>query len=268
MDVLVVGAGAMGRWFADAVSDAADVAVADVDPVAASEAAEAVRGRAVRLDGEERFDAVCFAVPIPAVREAVAEQVHRAERALLDVTGVMAAPVEAMAAAAPERERVSLHPLFAPENAPGSVAVVPDAPGPVTDDLRAALAAGGNDLFETTPAEHDAAMASVQAAAHAAVLAYGLAADDVREEFHTSVSEVLSALVEQVTDGEPRVYADIQATFDGASGVADAAERIAAADQEAFERLYESAREGDSPTGREGDSPTGREDDGPTRSGE
>lgn len=242
MDVLVVGAGAMGRWFAEAVADVADVAVADVDPSAAQAAADTTGGRPVPLGGDERFDAVCFAVPIPTVAGAVEEQAHRAERALLDVTGVMAGPIEAMARAGPERERVSLHPLFAPENAPGSVAVLSDAPGPVTDDLRAALAARGNDLFETTAEEHDTAMESVQAAAHAAVLAYGLAAEEVREEFHTPVSAALVDLVDQVTSGEPRVYADIQGAFDGATAVADAAERIASADHEAFERLYEAAK--------------------------
>jgi len=241
MEVLVVGAGAMGRWFGGAVADVADVAFADVDPEAAAAAAAAVGGRAVALEGDERFDAVCLAVPLPAVGAAVEAHAGRAERALVDVAGVMAEPVAAMAAAATDRERVSLHPLFAPENAPGSVAVVADAPGPVTDELRAALAARGNDLFETTPGEHDEAMESVQAAAHAAVLAYGLAAGDVREEFHTPVSAALADLVDRVAAGEPRVYADIQAAYDGADAVATAARRVADADREAFEALYASA---------------------------
>jgi prephenate dehydrogenase len=81
----------------------------------------------------------------------------------------------------------------------------------------------------------------VQAAAHAAVLAYGLAAGDVDERFHTNVSGPLAALVEQVAGGEPRVYADIQAAFDGAGDVAEAARQVADADREAFERLYERA---------------------------
>jgi prephenate dehydrogenase len=37
------------------------------------------------------------------------------------------------------------------------------------------------------------------------------------------------------------VYADIQESFDGADDIAAAAERIAAADGEAFERLYREA---------------------------
>ncbi|MFD1526131.1 prephenate dehydrogenase, partial [Halolamina salina] len=133
----------------------------------------------------------------------------------------------------PDRERASLHPLFAPERAPGNVALVADAVGPTLSPLLDALRAAGNELFETTPAEHDEAMSTIQAKSHAAVLAWALAGDDVREEFHTPVSAGLRDLAATVTDGEARVYADIQDAFGGADAVADAAREIADADDEA-----------------------------------
>jgi prephenate dehydrogenase len=148
-----------------------------------------------------------------------------------------------MADHAPDCERLSLHPLFGPENAPGNVATVVDEPGPVTDEIRAALTAQGNHVFETTAAEHDAAMETVQAQAHAAVLAFGLAAADVPDEFQTPISGQLFELVEQVTDGDPRVYADIQTAFDGAADVAAAADALATADPDQFEALYEQVRD-------------------------
>ncbi|RDI70657.1 prephenate dehydrogenase/arogenate dehydrogenase family protein [Halopelagius longus] len=240
MEVLVVGAGAMGRWAGETLAAEFDVAYADRDPGAAEAAAESV-GRAVSLDAEESFDAVCLAVPISTVREAVREHAPKAERAVVDVTGVMDAPVAAMRAAAPDRERVSLHPLFAPENAPGNVAVVADAPGPVSDAVLDAVADAGNEVFETTATEHDAAMETVQAGAHAAILAYALAAEDVREEFATPISAGMDELVEAVTTGTPRVYREIQESFPGADRVAEAARRLADADGEAFEELYEEA---------------------------
>ena len=241
MNGLVVGAGEMGAWLADVLGDAGfEVAVADADPAAAREFAAGREGvRAVPLDGEEGFDLVCVAVPIPAAEDAIASAAGRAERALLDVTGTMAGPVAAMREHAPDRERVSLHPLFAPDAEPGNVAVVADAAGPVTDAVREALDARGNEAFETTPEEHDRAMETVQARVHAAVLAYGLAAEEVPEEFHTPVSAGLSDLVERVTGGDGRVYADIQAAFDGAEDVAAAAREVAEADRESFRRLYE-----------------------------
>jgi prephenate dehydrogenase len=241
MNLLVVGAGTMGRWFGENVAGVADVSFADTDPDAAARAATAVGGRTVALDTEESFTAVCLAVPMGVVTDAVAAHAGRAERALLDVSGVMEPVVAAMRESF-DGERVSLHPLFAAENAPGNVAVVADEPGPVSDALLDALRDRENHLFETTAAEHDEAMATVQARAHTAVLAYALAAADVREEFHTPLSGPLQELVEQVTGGTPRVYAEIQAAFPGAEDVAAAARRIADADAAEFEHLYEDAR--------------------------
>jgi prephenate dehydrogenase len=250
MQLLVVGAGSMGRWVADTVGtagadDAAvEVAFADTSPGAAADAAAAFDARRVPVDGAERFDVVCLAVPISAIEAGVATQAPRARTAMVDVTGVMATPLAAMRRHLPDRERVSFHPLFAPVNAPGNVAVVVDEPGPATDRLRAAFAAAGNDLFETTAEEHDRAMETVQSSAHAAVIAYALAARGVRPEFHTPVSRALADVVETVTGGTPRVYREIQETFDGADRVAEAAARLAAADGEAFDALYRAASEG------------------------
>lgn len=245
MDLLVVGAGAMGRWMGRALSENApepvELAFADTDHEAAETAARQVGGRAVRADTDERFDAACLAVPMPTVGDAVRTYADRADRAVFDVAGIMGKPVEAMRAVAPDRERVSFHPLFAPANEPGNVPLVADEPGPVTDAVREALADRGNDLFETTPAEHDEAMETVQARTHAAVIAYALAAESVDERFHTPISADLDALARQVTGGEARVYSDIQSAFEGADDVAEAAARIAEADTDGFEDLYAEA---------------------------
>jgi prephenate dehydrogenase len=185
----------------------------------------------------------------------------RAERALVDVAGVMDESVTAMRAAAPDRERVSFHPLFAAANAPGNVAVVADSTGPVTDRVREAMRAAGNDLFETTAAEHDRAMETVQARTHAAVLAFGLAAESVDDAFQTPISEALFDTLGEVTGNDPGVYADIQAAFEGAEDVAAAANRLAKADRETFERRYEEA--GD--FGPDGSTATEDGTDGETR---
>ncbi|MFW6000617.1 MAG: prephenate dehydrogenase, partial [Halorubrum sp.] len=76
MDVLVVGAGEIGRWVADTVSaDAspidASVAFADRDPAVAVDAAAGRDARTVDADGDSVHDAVCLAVPMSAVPAAV-----------------------------------------------------------------------------------------------------------------------------------------------------------------------------------------------------
>lgn len=241
MDVLVVGAGDVGRWFA-ALADA-PVAFADVDEDRAEAAAAALdrRARAVPLDAEESFGLVALAVPMGVATEAIERHAGRAEQAVVDFTGEMGPPLAAMARTAPARERVSFHPLFAPEHAPGRVAVSESAPGPATDHVREWLEAAGNTLVDVAPDEHDDAMATIQGRAHAAVLAFALAADDVPEELATPVYRDLADLAERVTDGNPRVYADIQDAFGGTAELAAAARRLADADRAEFEEAYEDA---------------------------
>jgi len=251
MDALVVGAGEVGRWVAEAAD--APVAFADVDRRRAEAAAEAVgsRARAVPLDTSAAFDVVAVAVPLGVATAAIERHAPRAERAVVDFTGEMVGPLAAMAGAAPDAERASFHPLFAPEHAPGRVAVSEGAGGPAIEAVRAWLADAGNELVEIDPETHDDAMATIQGRAHAAVLAFALAADDVPEELATPVYEDLNALAERVTGGNARVYGDIQAAFGGANEVAEAAGRIADAvasdrladdiDAEAFAEVYDDA---------------------------
>jgi len=244
METLVVGAGSMGRWLGTVLRESdrtVSLSYLDAADERAREAAEATGGRAVPAGTSETFDLVCVAVPIPTAREVIAAYADRARDALLDVTGTMAEPIAAMREHAPDRERVSLHPLFAPANEPGNVPVVPDEPGPRTDAVRAALSARDNTLFGTDAATHDRMMETVQARTHAAILAFALAAEPVPDRFHTPVSATLASLATQVTDGDPRVYADIQRSFDGAGDVADAARQLVDADAAEFERLYADA---------------------------
>lgn len=84
-------------------------------------------------------------------------------------------------------------------------------------------------------------METVQAMTHATVLSFALAAESVPDGFETPIYEQLQTLAEQVTGGTPRVYADIQATFDGAEAIADAARTIADADAAELESLYQEA---------------------------
>lgn len=245
MQVLVVGAGAMGQWFARCLradDRTHEIRFLDTDRAVARTAADALDAT-VASDSPSAVDLVCVAVPIPATAAAIETHGPRARAAVIDLAGVMADPLDAMAAVAPDRERASFHPLFAPANAPGTVAAVVDHAGPTIDRVRAAMADRGNRVFETDATKHDEAMATVQASAHAAVLAFGIAAKSVDRRFHTPVSRALFDALADVTGGESRVYADIQDAFPGADRVADAAARIADADREGFEACYHEAGE-------------------------
>ena len=103
---------------------------------------------------------------------------------------------------------------------------------------RGRLRTVGNELVTIEPETHDQAMRTVQGAAHAAIFAYGLAAEPVPPELHTPVSATLEQLLERVTHGYPGVYREIQDSFDGTEALAAAARRMAA-DPSAFEALYD-----------------------------
>lgn len=241
MDALIVGAGTMGRWFADVTDEWLSVRFTDVDLATAEAAAAAYDASHVHPRETEPIDLVCTAVPLSETAEAIARYAPLAERAVIDLSGIMRDPVHAMREHAPGRERLSLHPLFAPENAPGNIAVVAEATGEVFDRLDACLRAAGNAPFETTISEHDRAMETVQSKAHASLVAYALAADVVADEFQTPISRCLTELARSVLDGNPRVYAEIQTHFPGADTVANEAQRVATADEGRFVRLYREA---------------------------
>ncbi len=245
MKTLVVGAGAMGKWFATALREDASISITvsylDASPATALEAAEETGATAVTDDEVGSYDLVCIAVPIPAAAAAIERYAAHATKAIVDVTGTMEEPIEAMREHAPDCERASLHPLFAPVNEPGNIPTVVDEGGPTTAIVLEALRRRCNDVFETTAPRHDEVMETVQARTHTAVLAFALAADPVPERYQTPISAELASLARQVTGGEGRVYADIQSAFDGAEDIAEAAREIADADQEIFERLYDRA---------------------------
>ena len=246
METLVVGAGAMGRWLGTVLQEngpeAAHISFCDTQRDRAVAAADAVGGEAVTPETATDADLVCIAVPIPAAAEAIESYAAYARGAIVDLTGTMEQPLAAMQSAAPASERASLHPLFAPENEPGTIPAVVDAGGSTVDALLTALRERGNDVFETTASRHDELMETVQARTHTAVLAFALASEQIPEQYQTPISSGLADLAEQVLDGEARVYADIQAAFDGADDIADAAAEIADADRERFEQLYEQAK--------------------------
>lgn len=241
MQALIVGSGTMGRWFADVTGDWLAVSFTDIEPERAADAAAAYDVDSLAPDEARPVDLVCTAVPLSVTAPVIAEFGSLAERAFVDLSGIMEAPVAAMREHTDECERVSLHPLFAPENAPGNIAVVAENSGKLTEELVARLATAGNHPFETTVEEHDRAMETVQAKTHAALIAYALAAEPVPEEFQTPISSELSGLAAAVLSGTPQVYAEIQTHFPGAEAIAAQAAAIAESDEETFMRLYRQA---------------------------
>ena len=116
-------------------------------------------------------------------------------------------------------EAVSLNPMFAPSlgMAGRPVAVITLADGPRAASFLKLLASWGAKLVHLEAADHDRLVASVQAASHLSILAFGLALKDLGADVRklcslaTPPHLTLLALLARVTSGEPEVYWDIQA---------------------------------------------------------
>jgi prephenate dehydrogenase len=227
--VVAGGAGAVGGLVVDLLLGAgADVLAVDLAAPSAEVAAGCayargdVRAMDARLMAEMRLaDIVVLAVPervALAAVPALARQL-RPGTLLADTLSVKTRIVAALDAHAEHLEAVSLNPMFAP--ALGfdgrAVAAVVVRDGPRARALLEAVAGRGGRVAELGADEHDRVTAVTQALTHAAVLAFGLALDELGVAVEdlgavaTPPHLTLLALLARVASGEPETYWDVQA---------------------------------------------------------
>ncbi|USX53525.1 prephenate dehydrogenase dimerization domain-containing protein [Lentzea sp. HUAS12] len=265
--VVAGGSGAVGQMFT-ALLARSGVAVCVVDPSPPASTPPGVRwiGGDVRAPGEavsaevSGADLLLLAVPEPVAVAAVPVLARLLPgRALLaDTLSVK----ERMANAVrdfPDRQAVSLNPMFAPalgmRGRPVVSVVFRD--GPLVDDLLALVGASGGRVVRMDAARHDRLAATSQALTHATVLAFGHALRTLDADVEELVAvappphATLLALLARIASGEPEVYWDVQsgnplapdardALARGVEHVRDVVENGDGAD---FERLLRDAAE-------------------------
>jgi prephenate dehydrogenase len=206
----------------------ADVLVVDVaaPPAEVARVCAHTRGDVcamdARLEAEIRCaDVVVLAVPERAALAAVPGVARelRPGALLVDTLSVKTGIAAALAAHAAHLEALSLNPMFAP--ALGfdgrAVAAVVVHDGPRARALLDAIGRRGGRVAEVGADEHDLVAAATQALTHAAVLAFGLALDElgVAVEELSAVAPpphlTLLALLARIAGGEPETYRDVQA---------------------------------------------------------
>jgi prephenate dehydrogenase len=207
----------------------ADVFVVDLaaPPAAVAEGCAYVHGDVSapdpRLEAEMgRADIAVLAVPERVALAAVptlARQL-RPGGLLVDMLSVKTGIVAALAAQSAHLEAVSLNPMFAP--ALGfdgrAVAAVVVRDGPRARALLSAIGRRGGRVVELGADEHDRIAAVTQALTHAAVLAFGLALDELGVAVEDLASMAtpphltLLALLARITSGQPETYWDVQAS--------------------------------------------------------
>jgi prephenate dehydrogenase len=227
--VVVGGAGAVGGLMVDLLlSEGADVLVVDVaaPPAEIAQVCPYARGDVRAMDARlvaemRRADVVVLAVPERVAVAAVPGLARELPPGglLVDTLSVKTDIVAALAVHAGHVEALSLNPMFAP--ALGfdgrAVAAVVVRDGPRARALLDAVGRRGGLVAEVGADEHDRVAAVTQALTHAAVLAFGLALDELGVAVEdlgamaTPPHVTLLALLARVASGAPETYWQVQA---------------------------------------------------------
>jgi 4-amino-4-deoxyprephenate dehydrogenase len=227
--VVAGGAGAVGGLVVDLlVSAGADVSVVDVaaPPPDVAQLCAYARGDVCAMDAPlvaemRRADIVVLALPERVAMAAVPALARhlRPGALLVDTLSVKTDIVAALAAHAAHLEVVSLNPMFAPDLGfdGRAVAAVVVRDGPRARALLDAIGRRGGRVAEVGEDEHDRVAAVTQALTHAAVLAFGLALDELGVAVEdlgavaTPPHLTLLALLARIATGEPETYWQVQA---------------------------------------------------------
>jgi prephenate dehydrogenase len=224
--VVVIGGGAVGRLLADTLADdgsavtLVDVAPAPPDARHAQLALDA-RTRSPQLDAALAIaDCALVALPEAAALEALPHVLEAlpAGALLADTLSVKTPFARTALAAGAPLELCSLNPMFAPGLGFDGHAVIAVelAPGPRSRALLTLLRKRAHVVTLPDAAAHDRATAVLQVAAHAGVLAFGLALARLDADLDALLPAApppflaLVALLARISDGAAETYADVQ----------------------------------------------------------
>jgi prephenate dehydrogenase len=223
MKVAIIGAGAMGKWFASfAKRNLGEVTVADIDIAKARKVAREVGVKAAETceDAVAQVDAVIIAVPIaktPQVVKSMA-RVMRAGSLLMDVASAKGDVVDAMNKLDVELELVSLHPLFGPGATTlkgKDFVAIPVKPGKRYAQFKNRLTKLGARITEMEAEEHDKVMAISQCLTHFVLLSYLAALKSMKEiklaeKLRTPMFNALLESAKAALAGSPDLYGEVQ----------------------------------------------------------
>ena len=214
MNVLIVGAGAMGRWFVQLFKGWGwKVWVTDVDRKKSLSLAKELGVEA----GDEilpQADLVLVAVPISSTSSVLKEVCGRMKKGalLMEVSSVKEHVVSTMLELKSNPvELVALHPLFGPgaTSVKGErFAFIPVKEGKLFKEIRKRLEKEGAIMIKTNAKQHDLAMARVQAMTHLLLLCYLHLCG--QEKLQTHLSRSLLELAKAVLAGNPSLYYELQ----------------------------------------------------------
>jgi len=230
----IVGAGAMGTWFARFGKEKGwDVSITDIDTRRAKKVSRdlGIEHADTSEEVATNADIVLVAVPIavtPNVMKEVAGYM-RSGSLLMDVASAKAEVIDEMGKLSEELEVVSrklseelevvsLHPLFGPgaKSVRGRIFIsIPVRPGKIYRKFKRLLESLGAEVVEMTADEHDHLMATTQCMAHFILMAYISALRSTKnvemvKKLQTPFSSALFRLAEAFLATNPDVHGELQ----------------------------------------------------------
>lgn len=197
---------------------------------------------------------VLLCVPAPAVLWWIDHlaKILPADSLCMDILSVKTQVTAHAARAQLAGEYLSLHPMFAPRVgfAERAVAAIKVQGGPRSDAMLQLIRSWGAKVHVLSAEDHDRTTAVLQAGVHAALLAWGQAANlskvsrDLLDQLATPVSKPAFELLERMAGGDAGVYEAIQSENPYAQSVRTGMnETLARLDQgQAVEKLFEEIR--------------------------
>ncbi|KXA90299.1 hypothetical protein AKJ57_04270 [candidate division MSBL1 archaeon SCGC-AAA259A05] len=223
MKLAILGAGAMGEWFAKFAKNREwNVSISDIKKEKAQKVAEELNLKAVESNKKavEEADTVLVSVPIketPKVIKEVSDSL-KSNALLLDIASVKEKSAEAMKEIDVDSELVSIHPLFGPgaknlENK--NIISIPVKAGKRYTELKKIFSNMGALVVEMEASEHDRLMSITQSLTHYTLLTYFSALNSMKglektETFKTPIFQNLLDLTKAFLQEDPKLCGDIQ----------------------------------------------------------
>jgi len=221
MKIAVIGAGAMGAWFAKLFKAKGEVTISDIESRIAKETASRLGiAFAPQKDAVNEADVVLIAVPIsetPKVVESVLGLVKRGAL-VTDIASAKSDVVEIMKKFQGKVELASIHPLFGPGATTlkgKDVISIPVKTGRRYQWLKRLILRSGGRFIEMSAEEHDRLMSVIQSLTHFTLLSYLVTAGSLNEYekvggLRTPLFEGLRELAKSFLHGNLEMYGEIQ----------------------------------------------------------
>lgn len=223
MKLGIIGAGSMGRWFAQyAKRNDWEVTISDIDVKKAEKTASEIGVDSAETNEEaaSEADVILVAVPIETTPEVIKEvsSSAREDALLADIASAKEDVAGAMEELDVKLELVSLHPLFGPgaEDIGGKIILsVPIKPGEKYKMLKGTFEESGAKIEEVEAEEHDKLMTITQSMTHFILLTYLAALKSMKNfkeagKLQTPISTRLLDLAKAFLHTDPQLAGDLQ----------------------------------------------------------